>query len=113
MNAKKKGLTRRGLLKQSAAAVAAGASGLLAIVFGAAVGNLVRGFPLDANGEFFLPFFTDFDVSGEPGIFDWYTLLAAVLALVALLQHGALWIAYRTHEPLETRARIAAFVDKN
>ena len=28
--------------------------------------------------------------------------------MTTLLQHGALWIAYRTHEPIESRARAAA-----
>src|SRR6201993_2362221 len=35
--------------------VFAGASGLLAIFFGAALGNVVRGVPIDRAGEFFLP----------------------------------------------------------
>src|SRR6187402_2599138 len=69
-----------------------GASALLAIFLGAALGNVVRGVPLDKNGEFFLPFWTDFQVSNNPGILDWYTILVAVLALTALLQHGALWV---------------------
>ncbi|MBL8240299.1 MAG: cytochrome d ubiquinol oxidase subunit II [Bryobacterales bacterium] len=88
--------------------VFSGASALLAIFLGAALGNVVRGVPLDANGEFFLPFWTDFRVSGAPGILDWYTVLVAVLAFAALLQHGALWVAYRTHEPMESRALAAA-----
>ena len=88
--------------------VFSGSSALLAIFLGAALGNVVRGVPLDSNGEFFLPFWTDFRVSANPGILDWYTILVAVLALTALLQHGALWVAYRTHEPIECRALIAA-----
>ena len=35
-------------------------SALLAIFFGAALGNVVRGVPLDASGRFFLPLWTDF-----------------------------------------------------
>ena len=85
-----------------------GASALLCIFFGAALGNVVRGVPFDANQEFFLPFWTDFQTGPSPGILDWYTVLVAVLALVTLLQHGAWWIAYRTHEPMETRALSAA-----
>jgi cytochrome d ubiquinol oxidase subunit II len=83
-------------------------SALLAVFLGAALGNVVRGVPLDANNEFFLPFWTDFRVSADAGILDWYTILVALLVLAALLQHGALWIAYRTHEPIENRALIAA-----
>ena len=85
-----------------------GASALLIIFFGAALGNVVRGVPLDKNQEFFLPLWTDFQVSANPGILDWYTVLVGLLALAALMQHGALWVAYRTHQPIEARARTAA-----
>lgn len=85
-----------------------GASALLCIFFGAALGNVVRGVPLDQNGEFFLPLWTNFLVSNNPGILDWYTVLVALLAFATLLQHGALWIAYRTHSPIEERARAFA-----
>src|SRR6266436_6779230 len=40
--------------------VFAGSSALLAVFFGAALGNVVRGAPLDASGEFFLPLWTNF-----------------------------------------------------
>src|SRR5712691_1159902 len=45
--------------------VFAGASALLTIFFGAALGNVVRGAPLDASGDFFLPLWTNFQVGGE------------------------------------------------
>ena len=35
-------------------------SALLAIFFGAALGNVIRGVPLDASRQFFLPLWTDF-----------------------------------------------------
>src|ERR1700687_2436120 len=82
----------------------AGASVLLAIDFGAALGNVVRGAPLDAAGDFFLPLWTDFRPSGEVGILDWYTVLVAVTALCALLLHGALWVRLKTEGPLQTRS---------
>lgn len=85
-----------------------GASGLLAIFFGAALGNVVRGVPLDSQGEFFLPLWTDFRVSADPGILDWYTILVAMMSLATLLHHGALWLRYRTHDELEARAGRAA-----
>lgn len=88
--------------------VFSGASALLAVVFGAAIGNVVRGVPLDANQEFFLPLWTDFRVSANPGILDWYTILTGLLALAALAQHGALWICKKAHEPLESRAEALA-----
>src|SRR6266436_3415048 len=65
-------------------AVFCGSSVLLAVFFGVALGNVVRGVPLDATGYFFEPLWTDFQLSSQPGILDWYTLLIGVLALVTL-----------------------------
>jgi cytochrome d ubiquinol oxidase subunit II len=88
--------------------VFAAASGLLAIFFGAALGNVVRGVPLDRSGEFFLPLWTDFAAGKDTGILDWYTLLVAVAALAALTVHGALWVALKTGGEVNRRARLAA-----
>jgi cytochrome d ubiquinol oxidase subunit II len=85
--------------------VFAGASALLAIFFGAALGNVVRGVPLDQAGEFFLPLWTDFRVGQEPGILDWYTILTAAAAFLTLAVHGALWIALKTEGSVQSRAR--------
>ena len=85
--------------------VFAAASALLAIFFGAALGNVVRGVPLDAAGEFFLPLWTDFTAGKDAGILDWYTILAGLTALVALTVHGALWVALKTEADVELRAR--------
>src|SRR6185295_3954558 len=68
-------------------AVFAGSSALLAIFFGAALGNVVRGVPLDRAGEFFLPLWTDFTAGKNTGILDWYTILIAVAALLTLAMH--------------------------
>jgi len=87
--------------------VFSGASALLAVFFGAALGNVVRGVPLDADGYFFLPLWTHFGVRGEVGILDWYTVLAGVAALVTLLSHGAHWLALKTAGPLAERAEQA------
>jgi len=84
-------------------AVFAGSSALLAIFFGAALGNVVRGVPLDSNGEFFLPLWTDFRTGAHPGILDWYTVLVGITALLALTMHGALWVALKTEGDLEQR----------
>jgi cytochrome d ubiquinol oxidase subunit II len=91
--------------QQLADLVFALASSLLAITLGAALGNVVRGAPLDASGYFFLPLWTDFQPGPAPGILDWYTVLVGLLAFVTLAQHGALWVALKTPEPLEGRAR--------
>ncbi len=82
-----------------------GASALLAIFFGAALGNVVRGVPLDATGFFFLPLWTNFGVGGALGILDWYTVIIGVAAFATLTLHGALWVALKTDGPLEERCR--------
>ncbi|HBY64257.1 MAG TPA: cytochrome d ubiquinol oxidase subunit II [Solibacterales bacterium] len=85
--------------------VFAAASALLAFLFGAALGNVVRGVPLDASGDFFLPLWTNFQPGREPGILDWYTVLAGLFAFAALTLHGALWIHLKTEGGLQARAR--------
>jgi cytochrome bd ubiquinol oxidase subunit II len=81
---------------------------LLAVFFGAALGNVVRGVPLTAEGYFFEPLWTDFISLKTPGILDWYTILAGVLALVALSVHGATYVAHKTMGDLNVRARSIA-----
>src|SRR5271157_2819676 len=85
--------------------VFAGASALLGVFFGAALGNVVRGVPLDRSGEFFLPLWTDFTAGGNSGILDWYTVLIAVAALLTLTVHGSLWIVLKTEGAVADRAR--------
>ena len=62
---------------------------LLTVFLGAALGNVIRGVPLDSQGYFFEALWTDFRVGPNPGILDWYTLMAGIVALVALAVHGA------------------------
>jgi cytochrome d ubiquinol oxidase subunit II len=82
------------------------ASTLLAIFFGAALGNVVRGVPLDAEGYFFEPLWTTFSPHAQPpGVLDWYTVLTGVVALAALGTHGANYVASKTEGDLNARAR--------
>jgi cytochrome bd ubiquinol oxidase subunit II len=83
-------------------------SGLLAIFFGAALGNVVRGVPLNADGYFFEPLWTNFRAAATPGILDWYTVLTGVIALVTLTAHGALYLAVKTEGDLNQRCRKVA-----
>src|SRR5215510_998410 len=87
------------------------ASGLLAFVFGVALGNVVRGVPLDAHGYFFLPLWTNFVPDADAGVIDWYTLLVGAVAFVALGVHGSLWVIMKTAGRLQegTRALSAKF----
>src|ERR1700691_4581050 len=80
-------------------------SALLAIFFGAALGNVVRGVPLGADGYFFEPLWTNFRVGADTGILDWYTVLTGVVALVTLTAHGSLYIAVKTDGDLNLRTR--------
>ena len=85
-------------------------SALLAIFYGAAVANVVRGVPLGTNATFFEALWTDFNPrSAHPGILDWYTILIGLLALTALTTHGAHYIAVKTTGALNARARRLAF----
>ncbi len=77
---------------------------LLALFFGVALGNLLRGLPLNKEAEFFLPLWTNFSIQGDLGVLDWYTISVGVLAVSALALQGALWIAYKVNGPLEERA---------
>jgi cytochrome bd ubiquinol oxidase subunit II len=84
---------------------------LLIVFFGAALGNVVRGVPLDQSGYFFEPLWTNFRLGDETGILDWYTILTGALALLALVQHGSLWVWHKTTGELSERAaRLAAGV---
>jgi cytochrome d ubiquinol oxidase subunit II len=83
-------------------------SALLAIFFGAALGNVVRGVPLQPDGYFFEPLWTNFRVGEQNGILDWYTVLAGVVALVTLTIHGALYVVTKTEGELAERARSIA-----
>ena len=71
-------------------------SAALALVFGVALGNVVRGVPLDADGYFGLPLFH---------ILNWYGLLIGVFGLVTLAAHGAHFLSWRTTGDFARRAR--------
>jgi cytochrome bd ubiquinol oxidase subunit II len=86
-----------------------GASALLAIFFGVALGNVVRGVPLGSDGTFFEALWTDFRTSGYTGILDWYTVITGLVAFVALALHGANYIALKTEGTLQARAREVAW----
>jgi cytochrome d ubiquinol oxidase subunit II len=84
------------------------ASALLAIVFGTALGNIVRGVPLDLKGLNGMPLFTSFMPGKDAGIFDWYTTLVGLFTLGLLAGHGALFLVWRTSGPVHDRSRLLA-----
>jgi cytochrome d ubiquinol oxidase subunit II len=79
-------------------------SALLTIFFGAALANVLRGVPLQTDGYFFLPLWTNWRPGVHPGILDWYTVIGGLVALVALTMHGALWLVIKTSGELGKRA---------
>jgi cytochrome d ubiquinol oxidase subunit II len=81
------------------------ASMLAPILLGAALGNVLRGVPLSAEGWFTLPLFDSFSPRGALGILDWYTVLAGVTALVVLAHHGALFLTWKTDGDVSIRSR--------
>jgi cytochrome bd ubiquinol oxidase subunit II len=79
-------------------------SALLAIFYGAALANVLRGVPLQPDGYFFLPLWTNWQPGPHPGILDWYTVIGGLVALVALTLHGALWLSIKVSGDLAKRA---------
>jgi cytochrome d ubiquinol oxidase subunit II len=79
------------------------ASILMPVLLGAALGNVLRGVPLDEQGTFDLPLFTDFTAHSPVGILDWFTVLAGVFALVVITSHGALFLAWKTQGVVHER----------
>ena len=83
---------------------------VLAVLLGAALGNVIRGVPLGESGKFTMSLFTDFGVRGRVGILDWYTLSVALFTTVMLAAHGATYLRLKTtgvvHERSERLARL-------
>jgi cytochrome d ubiquinol oxidase subunit II len=75
------------------------ASALLALLFGVAVGNLLRGLPLDAEGRFRGTFAL---------LLNPFALLGGLLGVAVLCVHGAAFLAHKTEGALQLRARSAA-----
>lgn len=80
-------------------------SALLAIFFGAALANVIRGVPIGPDSYFFLPLWTNWRIGPHPGILDWYTVIGGLVALVALAVHGGLYLTLKASGDLEERAR--------
>ena len=83
-------------------------SSLLALLFGVALGNLLRGVPTGGDGWFTLPLFTSFLPRAPVGLLDYYTVLIGIFAVVTLAHHGALFLAWKTGGDLNLRAKTVA-----
>ena len=71
---------------------------LPALLLGVAMGNIVQGLPLAANGDYTGGFFA---------LLNPFALLCGVLGLVHMLTQGAAWIALKAPDGSELRARAA------
>ncbi len=93
---------------------------LLALFFGVALGNVVRGVNLGnvVNGVstyeghfFFLPLWVP-SLSPqveELGIIDWFTLLLGIIGVVILTIHGANWIILKTNSSINEKLKKVVF----
>jgi cytochrome d ubiquinol oxidase subunit II len=88
----------------------------LALFFGTALGNVIRGVNLGGvtNGEslyeplyFFLPLWNpEFSPTSEhQGVIDWFTILIGIIAVVALTIHGGNWIILKTNVSIHTKIK--------
>jgi cytochrome bd ubiquinol oxidase subunit II len=77
---------------------------LLAVLFGAALGNVARGVPLTTDGTFYLPFFTNFGIRGNVGLLDWYTVPMALFCVLILAAHGATYLTMKTGGAVHERS---------
>jgi cytochrome d ubiquinol oxidase subunit II len=73
-----------------------GSSALLALLFGVALGNVLRGVPLNEAGEFRGTFAL---------LLNPFALVGGILSLAVLSMHGAAWIALKTEHDLQRKAR--------
>lgn len=71
-------------------------SALLALLFGVALANVLRGVPLDAGGNFQGSFAL---------LLNPFALLGGLLAVATLAMHGACWLALKTDGVVRDRSR--------
>jgi cytochrome d ubiquinol oxidase subunit II len=74
---------------------------LPALLLGVAIGNIVRGIPIDASGAY---------RGGLVGLLNPYALLTGLLAVAVVSAHGAGWLILKTDGRVQLRARRAATV---
>ncbi|WP_142786115.1 cytochrome d ubiquinol oxidase subunit II [Changchengzhania lutea] len=93
---------------------------LLALFFGIALGNIVRGVNLGGveNGVsvyeghyFFLPLWdSSFSpLSKTPGVIDWFTIIIGLISVVTLAIHGANWVILKTNSSINNKLKSVIF----
>ena len=73
-----------------------GGSALPALLWGVAFGNIVRGVPIDASGEY---------VGGLTDLLNPFALLTGLVTLTVFLTHGAIFLSLKTAGEIRHRAR--------
>ncbi len=92
----------------------------LALFFGIALGNIVRGVNLGSTSNgisvheahyFFLPLWdsTFSPLSGTPGVIDWFTIVIGLITVVTLAIHGANWIILKTNSSINLQLKSVIF----
>jgi cytochrome d ubiquinol oxidase subunit II len=76
-------------------------STLAAVLFGVALGNVLRGIPIDADGAY---------RGGVAGLLNPFALSIGLLTLGLAVLQGSCWLTLKTDGPVQTRARRTAFV---
>jgi cytochrome d ubiquinol oxidase subunit II len=87
-------------------AIFATASTAIAFVLGVALGDVVRGVPLDESGYFSAALF-DLRPGPPRGALDGYTALVGVLAVACVTVHAATYLVWKTEGVVHDRARAA------
>ncbi len=93
---------------------------LLALFFGIALGNVVRGVNLGVVENevstqeahyFFLPLWdSSFSpLSETPGVIDWFTIIIGVITVITLAMHGANWIVLKTNSSINEELKSVVF----
>jgi cytochrome d ubiquinol oxidase subunit II len=93
---------------------------LLALFFGMALLNVIRGVNLGGveNGGstyeahyFFLPLWdASFSpMSTHPGVIDWFTIIIGLISVVVLAMHGANWIILKTNSSINEKLKAVVF----
>lgn len=93
---------------------------LLALFFGIALGNIVRGVNLGGveNGislyeghYFFLPLWNSSfsPIAETQGVIDWFTIIIGLVTVVTLAIHGANWIILKTNSSINQKLKTVIF----
>ncbi|MBC8489410.1 MAG: cytochrome d ubiquinol oxidase subunit II [Bacteroidetes bacterium] len=69
---------------------------LPAVLFGVAIGNIVRGIPIDSTGTFTGNFFT---------LLNPYSILVGVMSLVLFTMHGAIYMTMKSEDEQKMRMK--------